>query len=72
MNSMNDVVLYSMGCPKCDVLQSKLDRAGIKYHKVYDKWEILSKGYDVLPILEVDGNPLEFSAAVKWVNSYKS
>lgn len=69
MNLTSDIVLYSIGCPKCEVLQTKLDRAGIKYRKVTDKWEIARKGFNLMPILEVDGKSMEFGDAVKWVNN---
>lgn len=65
----SNIVLYSIGCPKCNVLQTKMDRAGIKYRKVSDKWEIARKGFNLMPILEVDGKSMEFSEAVKWVNA---
>ena len=68
---MNDIVLYTIDCPKCSVLQAKLDRAGLTYRKVTDQWEIASKGFDLMPVLEVDGKSMEFSDAVKWVNNYK-
>lgn len=68
---MNEIVLYTIDCPKCKVLQAKLDRAGIQYRKVTDKWEIGMKGFDLMPILEVDGAAMEFGQAVKWINGYK-
>ncbi len=30
------VTLYSTHCPKCDVLEKKLQNKGIKYQAVYD------------------------------------
>jgi glutaredoxin-related protein len=63
------IILYSTGCPKCRVLEAKLNQANIAYPIVSDIDAIKEKGYLSVPILEVDGTPMEFFAAVKWVNS---
>ncbi len=63
--------LYSIGCPKCDVLAKKLDTAGIKYEVVSDTARLEAEGIDYVPVLEVDGVKMEFSEAVKWVNERK-
>lgn len=57
-------------CPKCRVLEKKLDEAGIKYDIVNDADEIKAKGYGnrYMPLLEVDGQIMEFADAVKWAN----
>lgn len=64
-------VLYSIGCPKCDVLEKKLDAANIKYEVVSDIARLNAEGIDYVPVLEVDGVKMEFSEAVKWVNEQK-
>ena len=65
------VILYTIHCPKCDVLEQKLNIKGIKFEKVDDIATIQAKGMDTMPMLEVDGELYDFSAAVKWVNSQK-
>jgi hypothetical protein len=64
-------VLYSIGCPKCDVLAKKLDAANIEYEVVSDIERLDAEGIDYVPVLEVDGMKMEFSEAVKWVNKQK-
>lgn len=64
------ITLYSTGCPKCNVLVKKLDNANIAYNlnTTFDVNELLSKGYDEVPLLEVEGKLLKFTEAVNWIN----
>ena len=61
-------MLYSTGCPKCSILKRKLDDNGITYTEVNDVDLMLAKGMVSVPMLEVDGNIMDFANAVKWVN----
>lgn len=63
------IVLYSTGCPKCSVLKKKLDAAGIQYIENNDIETMQGFGITQVPVLAVDDDMLEFSDAVKWVNS---
>lgn len=62
------IKLYTTGCPKCTVLESKLKEKHIKYETITDKMVMVNKGFNFMPILEVDGTTMEFAEAVKWVN----
>lgn len=62
------VVLYSTGCPRCKVLKAKIEEKNIQYEERGDVEEMIEKGYQAAPILEVDGKPMEFREAVDWVN----
>lgn len=62
------VVLYSTGCPKCMVLEKKLEKKGIEYTVVEDVETISSMGYVSVPLLEVEGKVMEFAEANSWVN----
>lgn len=64
-------VLFSTGCPRCNVLKQKLDSAGVKYEIVTDESRLESEGIDYVPVLEVDGTRMEFAEAVKWANAQK-
>ncbi len=66
-----DIVLYSTHCPKCEVLEKKLQQNGLKYQAVYefDKKEMIKKGFAGAPILEVEGKYMDFSEANKWLQS---
>ena len=62
------VILYSTGCPKCKILTQKLNDKNVKYDVVNDVDTMLSKGFETVPMLEVDGNVLDFMNANKWIN----
>ena len=54
------VTLYTTHCPRCEVLKKKLDNAGIKYAIVEDEKKMLDKGFTSAPMLEVDGEIMDF------------
>ena len=62
------IVLYSTGCPKCKVLHKKLSDKQIAFEEINDVSTMEQKGITQVPILDVDGNIMDFGAAVKWVN----
>ena len=68
---MNKPVLYSTGCPKCNVISKKLMAANIDFEIQTDIEKITtlceSLNISSLPILEVNGKFLNFGDAVKWV-----
>ena len=61
-------MLYSTGCPRCNVLKKKLNEKGIDYTENNSVDEMVSMGIMEVPVLSVDGRLLDFSGAVKWVN----
>ena len=63
------IVLYSTGCPRCKVLETKLNQKNIKYIVCDDVREMERKNISTVPCLEVEGEILDFGKAVKWVNS---
>ena len=64
---MDKYILYSTGCPKCKVLKSKLDDKKIDYIVVDDIDEIMSKGIESVPVLEVNAEMMNFKESMKWV-----
>lgn len=62
------ITLYSTHCPKCLVLEEKLEDKNIEYELVTDVDEMLKKGFQSAPVLEVDGKVMGFSEANKWIN----
>ena len=59
--------LYTTGCPRCRVLESKLDAANLKYETVTDVDEMQRLGMASAPWLEVNGELLDFNGALKWL-----
>ena len=65
------IKLYSTHCPQCKTLEIKLDRAGIEYEICNDKEAMAALGLKAAPALDIGDQILNFSQAVKWVNSHK-
>lgn len=63
-----NVILYSTGCPKCNILKKKLADAKIDYKIIEDVDVMVSKGLKEVPWLEVDGNLMNFVDSSKWIN----
>ena len=62
------ITFYSTNCPKCKVLSTKLDQAGVKYNINTDINTMLGKGIKSAPALEMeDGRIMDFSQALAWV-----
>jgi len=62
-----NIILYSTGCPKCNVLKKKLDMAKIEYEICEDEDVMEQKGFMSAPMLEVDEVVMDFGLAVKWI-----
>lgn len=69
---MSRIILYSTGCPLCDKLKTKLRLANIQFeiNTNIDKMEEL--GFDFLPVLEVDGQYLEYGDAIRWIKEQEN
>lgn len=64
------IVLYSTGCPKCNILKKKLDLKKIKYDICEDTNIMLNKGIYEVPMLEIEGDLKTFLQAVDWISKY--
>ena len=63
------IFLYSTGCPKCKILETKLAQKNVDYEMIDDVDIMINKGFQSLPVLEVDSKLMEFGDAVRWVNA---
>ena len=68
------ITVYSTGCPKCKVLETKLKQKNIKYTINNDIEVMKSLGFSTVPMMIVeyvdrDTETLDFKGAVEWVNS---
>lgn len=68
VTSINEIVLYSTGCPRCTVLKKKLAERGIAFEEENSVDKMIGLGITTVPVLKVNGRLLDFTAAVKWVN----
>ena len=58
-----NIVLYSTHCPRCAVLEKKLEAKGIKFEVETSVDDMLALGITQVPMLRVDDKLLNFSEA---------
>lgn len=63
------VTLYTTHCPKCVVLEKKLTSKNIEFNLVEDVDVMTEKGFMSAPMLEVDGEVMDFVTANNWINN---
>ena len=62
------ITLYTTHCPKCRVIEKKLEQKNIPYETIEDMEEIVELGFRTVPILKVDDNTyLNFTEANNWI-----
>ena len=66
------VVFYTIDCPKCRVLESKLKAKNVAFEECRDIEIMQEKGFENAPMLEVDGIAMSFGEAVKWINNLEA
>ena len=64
------ITLYTIDCPKCNVLEKKMNMKNIQYETIKDINVMQEKGFQQAPVLEVDGAIYNFEEAIKFVNNY--
>ena len=65
------VVLYTNHCPCCEVLESRMKAAGIRYRAVDDVRMMLEMGLITMPMLETKDMMMNYPAALKWLEEGK-
>lgn len=66
-----EVVLYTIHCPACNILEEQLQKKNINYKVVDNTDIIMKKGINRVPMLEVDGDLMDYSTAWKWTEAQK-
>ena len=62
-----NVILYTSGCPSCNMLKKELDKNGIMYDVFDDVDKMIEMGFNEVPILEVDNTKMNYTEAIKWI-----
>ena len=63
------IIMYSTECPKCNILKEKLDNKNINYNICNDINYMKEKHILSVPVLEINGELLQYGKAIKWVNN---
>ena len=62
------IKIYSQpNCPKCKILKDALKDKHIEYIECSDLEEIKKKNIIYIPVLEIDGQLLDFPKAFNWI-----
>lgn len=62
------ITLYSTGCPRCIVLEKKMEQLGVQYEKNTNVDDMQALGMTQSPMLCVDGKMYDFVEANNWLN----
>lgn len=63
------IKLYTNHCRKCEILTAKLQEKNISFEIEDNEDTLLALGFDFMPVLEIDGEKLNYLAAITYVNS---
>lgn len=61
------VVLYTINCPNCIILEKKLKQSNIEFETINDINIMSEKGIMSAPMLEVDGEVMNYAKAMRWI-----
>ena len=61
------ITLYTNRCPCCEVLEAALKDASLDFETVADTGQMLAMGMTHLPMLRVDGQMMNYPAALAWL-----
>ena len=61
------ITLYTNRCPGCEVLEAALKAASLDFETVTDTGQMLAMGMTHLPMLCVDGQMMNYPAALAWL-----
>lgn len=66
-----NVILYTIDCPSCIVLEKKLKQKNVDFVRISDKETLFAKGLGSahFPILEVNGLTMEYNTAIEWLKN---
>ena len=63
------ITLFTTHCPKCRMLEKKMQQKGIEYTETEKLDELIRAGYSSAPMIKTDeGEYLNFKEAWDWVN----
>ena len=80
------LTVYTIGCPKCNILETKLKKCGFSYDTVTDRDEMIAMGFMTAPMMVVeneevindngekiilDKQVLDFGKANAWINKHR-
>ena len=65
------VKLYTTHCPKCKILEERLNEKNVKFEITDDMAELQKMNFKSVPNLEIDGKIYNYLEAIKYLNKVK-
>ena len=65
------IILYSTGCPKCNILWRRLTNDKIEFTVSNDINKLVEMGFQNAPILQIDDNFIDYVGAMKLLKVYE-
>lgn len=65
---MNDIVIYSTGCPACKFLEQRLKDKHINFTINNDEEIMKQKGIVSVPVMEVNSTLLNYKQSLEWLD----
>ena len=69
MTENQDIIIYSTGCPKCNVLKAKLSAKNIPFTENHDVDFMVAQGWTEVPMLQIGDKYYNFGEAIKWLQT---
>lgn len=61
------IVLYTTHCRNCMSLKKRLEMKNLKFEESTDIEPAIARGFQSAPVLEVDGEFMDFAKAMNWL-----
>lgn len=65
------VKLYTTHCPKCKILEERLNEKKVKYEVIDNIEELQKMNFKSVPNLEIDGKIYNYLDSIKYLNKMK-
>lgn len=63
------ITLFTIDCPKCIILEKKLNESNIKYEVCKDTGIMADLNITKLPVLYLNNTYLSYKEAIDWINA---
>lgn len=68
---MQQIIVYTTHCPRCEVLEKKLKQKNIPYFTIEDTAVMEEMGITAIPMMKVGADALmDFKQANDWINKW--
>lgn len=69
LSGEEEIVLYTIGCPKCIALEKEIKSKKIKYSRCEDLKIMMEKGIEYAPALQIGSQILDAEGIEEWLEN---